>query len=134
MFNTAHIQQIPADRAATYVLRIGHGVTSEEMVDLAVYLDLALDRHDKIDMLLFLHDFTLWDAVQSLSLRAMATQAQSLAHVNRYAVVGAPALAALMIEVFDTVIPVEARSFDAKDADAAWTFINARPLGQPVPG
>lgn len=127
MFSSQNIKQIATDPPSVYAFRIEGSATSAEMADMAKLLDEAFNRYDKINMLLFLHHYSPADAILSLSLKSLATQARSVAHVDRYAVVGPPPSAAHMIEGLSTVSPIFARTFEPSEADAAWTFVGARP-------
>ena len=53
---------------------------------------------------------------------------RALRHVSRYAVIGAPANAAKMINLMDKVIPVEAKAFDTEQTVEAWNFVGASPV------
>lgn len=128
MIQSENINQIPTDTPQVYAFRIKEGVGADEMTALAKVIEAAFERHDTIRMLLVLQDFGMADAVRSLSLKSMVTQARSIAHVSHYAVVGAPAVAAVMIETFDKVSPVSADVFSSDEESEAWTFVDARPL------
>lgn len=127
MFMTHTITQIPTDTPSVYAFRIKTGVSPDEMSALADVISEAFALHGTIRMLLVLDDFGMSDALLSVSLKSLTTQARSIAHVSHYAVVGAPKLAELMIETFDTVSPIGARTFAPKEADEAWAFVGARP-------
>jgi hypothetical protein len=127
MFLTSNIAQIGTDTPSVYAFRIEHGVTPDEMAAMAELIDVAFEEHETIRMLLFLDDFGMFDAVRSLSLKSLATQARSVSHVSHYAVVGAPKLAAIMIETFDKVSPVKASAFKPGEEAEAWAFVEARP-------
>lgn len=47
-----------------------------------------------------------------------------MAHVRRYAVVGAPAIAEGVIRLFDPVTPVDACTFDSDQVSSARTWID----------
>jgi hypothetical protein len=127
MLHTEKITQIATDSPAVYAFRIEDGVSSDEMAAMARLIDGAFDRHDTIRMLLFLYDFRMTDAVRSLSFKSLATQARSVWNVSHYAVVGAPNVAAVMIEAFDKIIPVKASTFDRGEEADAWAFVGASP-------
>ena len=82
---------------------------------------------EAVSTLLILSDFGASDAISGVNPSSLYAQGRSLAHVERYAVVGAPALAAGMINTFEKVLPVEARTFDPEDEASAWDFVGARP-------
>jgi hypothetical protein len=78
-------------------------------------------------MLVVLRNFGAADTIAGITPSSLLAQARSLAHVDRYAVVAAPAYAAAMIDVFDKALPIDARTFDPEQEDAAWRFVEARP-------
>lgn len=127
MLATGRITQIPTDNPTVYAFRIEGGVQSDEINAMARTMDDAMDRHERISMLLVLHDFDASDAASSITLKTLATQVRSAAHVERYAVVGAPDFARRMIGIFDDVTSIEARTFDPGEEAAAWAFVGARP-------
>jgi hypothetical protein len=128
MLATDHIAQIAADQTTVYVFRIDGGVTAGEMSAMADVMNAAFDRDEKVSMLLILSDFGAGDAISGVNPNSLYSQMRSLSHVERYAVVGAPSVAAGMINAFDKVLPIEARTFDAEDEASAWEFVGARPL------
>lgn len=125
--STDHIEQVANSDPSVYAFRIEGGATADEMAAMADVMNAAFDRDEKVNMLLVLHDFGATDATSGLAVRSLYAQMRSLAHVERYAVVGAPAVAAAMIETFEKVLPIEARTFDPEEEAAAWTFVGARP-------
>jgi len=127
MFASERIRQVATDAPSVYAFRIEGGVSADELAAMSRLLDEAFERHDKISMLLLLDGFGPSDALSSISPKSLATQARSAFNVERYAVVGPPPSAARMIETFDTVSSIDARTFDPGEEDAAWDFVGARP-------
>lgn len=128
MLTTAKITQIVTDAASVYAFRIGGGVTTGEMAEMAEVMNAAFERGEVVNMLLILHNFEIFDAASGLSMRSLVSQFSSLTHVKRYAVVGAPTFAAAMIETFDKIVPIEAETFNPGDEAAAWKFVGAEPV------
>ena len=131
MFTTPKISRIATDTPSVYAFRVAGGVNPDEIDAMARLMEEAFERHGKVSMLILLEDFHASDALAGMSLKSLSTQARSASHIRRYAVVGAPSLAATMIETFDKVSPVEAGAFDKADLDAAWDFVGARPALSP---
>ncbi len=94
---------------------------------MAEYMNQVFDQNDKISMLLDLTGFTGSDWDTMLDGDVIQSRFRALSHVDRYAVIGAPENAAKMISFMDKIIPVDARAFDASEAQAAWKFVGARP-------
>jgi hypothetical protein len=128
MLDTQAIHQIPTDHERVYAFRIEGGVGAEEMDGLAGTMNEAFDRHDEpVRMLLILEGFRPEDATTGLTLESLRAQLRSATGIERYAVVGAPDAARRMIEASDAVSPIDARTFDREEEDAAWAFVEARP-------
>lgn len=125
----AALRPIPADRPDVLAFRIGGDAGRQDMAALAEQVEAAMDRHDRIDLLLELHDFGAGAAWAGLSPASLHAQARAARHVRRYAVVGAPAAARWMIDAFDSISAIEARTFDPDETGAAWAFVGARPAG-----
>lgn len=85
----------------------------------------AMDAHDKIDMLIIMANFEGSDRGATFDRHTMGVQARSVAHVRRYAVVGAPLFARAMIAVSGVVTPVETKTFDLGEEKRAWAWVDA---------
>jgi len=127
MLTTPRITQIPTTNPFVYAFRIESGVEAEEFARVAEITDAAMDREEPLSLLFILENFGVSDAMAGMSPKSLATQFRSLGHLERYAVVGAPAVAAGMIDAFDKVSSMEAKSFEPGEEDAAWAFVGARP-------
>lgn len=128
MLQTEKVTQIPTTNPSLHAFRIASGVSYEEFGAVAEIINDAMDQKDKISILFILVEFGLIDAMAGLSFKSLRAQMRSIAHVNRYAVVGAPALAAGMIESFDKASSIKASAFEPEQEDVAWAFVGARPL------
>ncbi|SFJ71339.1 STAS/SEC14 domain-containing protein [Jannaschia pohangensis] len=125
-FSHGAIQQIPTTSPTVYAFRVSGHIDDDDSEALAKFMLAAFDRHDdKIDMLLDLTGFTGsdWDSIFDGDV--IKSRFRALSGVRRYAVIGAPSAAATMIDLMDKVIPVEAKSFKASEAAAAWAFVGA---------
>ena len=58
-----------------------------------------------------------------LTPRGLLTSLKSIGPVSRYAVVGAPQLAAAAVESFGTILPLESRAFAAADYAEAHQWV-----------
>ena len=117
---------IACDFEHVYAFDITGDLDADGMRELADTLSNAFDIHDgKINILFRFNDFEATDAGNT-GLVGFGTQLRSLTNVARYATVGAPEGAGRMIAFFDKLIPVEAKSFDKNDEQAAWNFVNER--------
>lgn len=86
-------------------------------------IDAAFAAYDRIDILLIMLDFEGMETAAAFDPEALSAQARSLRHVRKYGVVGAPAWARAMIEVFDFLSPVEAKTFDLAEEADAWAWV-----------
>jgi dihydroxyacetone kinase DhaKLM complex PTS-EIIA-like component DhaM len=129
MLATQNIKQVATDAPSVYAFHIEGGVGADELAESSRVVDEALDRHETSGILVILHDFGPADALSSISLRSLGTQARSASQVSRYAVVGAPPAAAPTIDTFDAMNSIGARTFDHAETDSAWDFVAARPAG-----
>ena len=122
------VTQIPTTIASVYAFRIASGVSYEEVGAVAGIINDAMDQQDKISILFKLVEFGPTDAMTGMSFKSLNTQMRSIAHVNRYAVVGTPARAEEMIESVDKSSSVKAYAFEPEQEDVAWASVGAHPL------
>jgi len=94
-------------------------------------VESAFDALEHIDLLLVMSNFEGAELSAIGDGEAMRAMTRSVKHVRRYGVVGAPAWARVMIQVFDVVSPVDAKTFDLSEEANALTWIN-RPPEHPV--
>ena len=86
-------------------------------------VEAAFEAHAQTDILIVMRHYEGAELAALFNADALKVQAQSLAHVRRYAVVGAPAWANGMIALFDKLSPVDAKTFDPGQEDAARAWI-----------
>jgi hypothetical protein len=122
------IALIPVNNPTVFAFRIRGEVDSEDMQRMASTMQDAFDGFDRVSMLLLFDDYEGQELGASLHPGVVTTQLRALANVEKYAVVGAPGGAKALINVMDKIIPVDARTFDRSDEEAAWDFVGARPL------
>lgn len=125
-FKFGPIQEIPTDSPKVHAFRITGHIDDDASEALAKHMNRVFDRHDNVNMLLDMTGFigNDWDTLFDEDV--ISSRFRALKHVSRYAVVGAPDRAAKMIEIIDKIIPVDARAFEAREADAAWVFVGAQ--------
>lgn len=126
-FSYGPIDQIPTSSPTVYAFQVSGHMSYEASEAMAEYMNQVFDQNDKISMLLDLTGFTGSDWDTMLDGDVIQSRFRALSHVDRYAVIGAPENAAKMISFMDKIIPVDARAFDASEAQAAWKFVGARP-------
>ena len=121
--SAAAIRRRPTPRATLLAFDITGKISKSDIEGMARQIDGAFDIHDKIDILLIMTDFEGMDAGAVFDGEALGAQARSIRHVRKYGVVGAPGWARAMIELGDLLTPVEAKTFDLAEQDAAWAWI-----------
>ena len=126
-FQSKSISEIRSLDGTVFAFKIDGHIDDDESEALAEYMNDAFDKHDSVCMLMDLtaYDGSDWDSL--FDWEVIKSRVRSLGKVEKYAVIGASKNASKMIELFDRVLPVEAKSFDAADADKAWQLVGAKP-------
>jgi len=130
-FARGAVKEIPTDAENVHAFRVAGHLDAEAMEALAEYMNTVFDRsnrEDEVHMLFDLSEYTGSDNSALFRSEVVKSRWRSLGNVGKYAVIGAPDVAARMIELFDFLIPVDARTFSAGEREAAWTFVGTRPL------
>ena len=120
MLNSPTIVQFDAGLSNTYAFRILGEVTEEDMSSMSELMLAAFEANDEVDMLLSFKSDEGSEFGASLSTETVKARFMSLSKVRNYVVAGAPRVARGMIEAFDHVIPVDARTFDSEAEAIAW--------------
>lgn len=120
----AAIRQAESGRADLLVFEVVSKIRRSDIETMAETVDAAMDVHDRIDILLLFADFEGVTLGALFDGEAMRVGLQSNTHVRRYAVVGAPAVVEAMIQLFDPVSPVDARTFDLDQLSEARTWVD----------
>lgn len=127
-FSHGAVTQVPTNSPTVYAFKVTGHIDDDASESMATFMNDVFDRTESVNMLLDLTGFTGSDWDSMLDGDVLESRFRALSHVARYAVVGAPDKAAKMIGLMDKIIPVDARAFDAGDADKAWQFVGATPL------
>ncbi|WP_299146113.1 STAS/SEC14 domain-containing protein [uncultured Tateyamaria sp.] len=127
MFNTAGITQIATDRPDLYAFRISGKISDDAMEAMAEHMNAVFDAHtDKVDMLMIFDGFEGTEFGASWDWDVIKSRFRALSHVDRYVVVNAPGSADQMIDMLDSILPVQAETFD--DVALAWQSLQARAI------
>lgn len=119
------IEQRPSKRSDLLVFEITAKIHKADIEHMARIVDRAFDAVGEIDILLVFTSFDGASIGAVLDGKAVGVGLRSNAHVRRYGVVGAPMVAEAMINLFDPLTPVEARTFAICDLDDARVWIDA---------
>ena len=100
-------------------------ITKPDIEWMAAQADAAFDRFGEIDMLIVMSNYDGAELGAIFDGDAFGVQARAARHVRRYAVVGAPAWAEAMINLFAPLTPVEERTFPLAEEAAARAWVEA---------
>lgn len=114
-------------RADLLAFEVRARITKPDIEWMASIVDGAMKAHGEIDMLIIMPDFEGADLGATFDGYAVGVEARSVAHIRRYVVVGAPAFARVMVTLSGLVLPVETRTFDLADEEAAWAWLERNP-------
>jgi hypothetical protein len=117
------IERCETDRPTLLAYRVRGRITRDAIEGMASEVAAAFDSEGEIDLLVLLQEWDGIDAGAVLSGERAKVQARSIRHVRRYGVVGAPAWAESLINAFDTLLPLEARTFAPEDEASAWAWV-----------
>ncbi|MBJ3762202.1 STAS/SEC14 domain-containing protein [Maribius pontilimi] len=126
MFIRPTIREAPTTERDVFAFHIIGEVTADDMSAMADYMNTQFDKHDTVSMLLM---FDIYDGAErgaSFDWETLKSRVRALGKVRRYAVVGGSDAAKQAVEWSGKMLPVDARSFDAANEDAAWAFLGAQ--------
>jgi hypothetical protein len=98
-------------------------IAEEDIEWMARGVEDAVADRQTIDILLIMRHYDGAELSAVLNPEALKVQTKSIWHVRKYGVVGAPAWAKAMINLFAPLSPVEAKTFDLDDEEQAWAWI-----------
>ena len=130
MLKSETINQILVDNPLVYAFRINGEIKAEDLKAMGATMNDAFDVHPSVSMLLIFEQFEGLNAGAGFDKETVTSQFRSLGKVDKYAVVGAPSVASTMINVMDKVIPIDARTFERSEEEAAWKFVGANPVSR----
>ena len=122
MTSTSYAGSMVSDRPDFPIFTFRRDLTKPEIRKMADDVARALDQFDQIDILVIIRDYCSLEFGAVFDAKALATQLRSVAHVRRYAVVGAPSFAKAMLEAMAPVSPVDARTFDEGEEQQAFRW------------
>jgi len=123
--HSAAIRQGPSDRPDLLVFEVMDQIHASDVERMARSVNAAIQRFDQIDILLV---FTAFEGATLGALvdgKGIEVSLRSNAHVRRYGVVGAPGVAKMLINLFDPLTPVDARTFELDQIEQAHAWMNS---------
>lgn len=125
MLITDSVEQFDSGIEATFAFRITGEVQSEDLEAMAEVMNRAFDRTPKVDMLVVFKSDEGSEFGAGIRPEVMKSQFRALFQVRNYCVVKAPEAAATLIEVFDNIVPLDARTFESEHN--ALEYLRAQP-------
>jgi hypothetical protein len=123
---TTHLPE--SDGPTCLIFAFDRTLDHVQVVAMAELVDQAIERDGELRLLLDLRKTEHFELGAFLSPKGLLTSIKSIGPVSRYAVVGAPALAAAAVESFGTILPLQSRAFAADEYAAAHKWVTgARP-------
>lgn len=119
--------QRESPRPDLLAFEITQKITRADIEWMSSVTDEAMRALGTIDMLIVLRSDEGSELGATFDGYAASVKVRSVAHIRRYVVVGAPALAKAMIALSGFVTPVETKTFDLADEPAAWAWLADQP-------
>ncbi len=118
------INLLPSERADLRVFEVVAKITQTDIEWMAEQVSAAFDAHKRIDMLIIMRNYEGAELGAIFDAEAFKAQLRSARHVRRYAVVGAPAWASTMINLFSPLTPVEEKTFAIEQEREARAWVD----------
>jgi len=100
-------------------------ITPEDVDKVLGPLDAHMRGDKKVNLLVRVKMFDGFDPAILTNGSLMGTKVNAISHLRRYAIVGAPKWMTTIIGGVGGLIPVEMKTFDPSEDDAAWTWVRA---------
>lgn len=123
------ILQKTSDRPDLLIFEVTSEIHTADVERMARTVETAIEKYELIDILLVFRTFEGVTLGAAMDGKAMKVSLRSNAHVRRYGVVGAPKLAEAMINLFDPLTPIDARTFETGQIDLAHAWMNGWEAG-----
>lgn len=123
--NQPSIKRLPTDRSTLHAFQVNSKITKTDIEWMAGEIKAAFAAQGTVDMLIVIEH---WDGIEIgavFDAKSVSAQAQANSHVRRYGVVGAPAWAAAMINIFSPLTPIEEKTFDLSQVEEAWAWVRS---------
>lgn len=114
----------PSDGATCIEFQFNRTLDHAQVVRMAQVVEQAIDGDGELRLLLDLRRTERFELGAFLSPKGFLASIRSIGPVSRYAVVGAPAIAAMAVESFGTILPLESRAFSSTDMDEARRWVS----------
>lgn len=116
-------ETLPINGAIVILFEFDPVLDHAQVRAMAQAVDDAIDRYGELRLLLDLSRTETFAAGAFLSPKGFLTSIRSIGPVSRYAVVGAPSIAAAAVESFGVILPLESRAFEPADIAEARRWV-----------
>ncbi len=124
------IAQVLTTRPDLFAFEVRGRIHQSDIEAMARTLEMAFDSLGTLDMLIIMRDWDGLDMAAAFDGEALKAQGRAAAHVRKYGVVGAPAWAKAMINLFSPLTPVDEKTFELAEEQAAWDWIGGAPASE----
>ncbi len=122
--NGGHIKKVPTDRDNLVAYSIDGHMTADDITSVYTELLAIYKQHEKIDLLVRFENFDGFDWSAVFTDTTYAAKTQSLDHIRRYAIVGAPSWMSTIATAFNPLFALELKSFEPSEEDKAWAWLD----------
>jgi hypothetical protein len=119
------LEVLQLDDVSCLAFTFDRTLNQAQVADMAKAVENAIASRKELRLLLDLRQTERFEMGAFLSPSGFLASARSIGPVSRYAVVGAPTIAAAAVEAFGTILPLESRAFSAADIDEARRWVAA---------
>lgn len=125
------VRRIDTDRSDAFAFEITGHLSAADIENVYGLLEGAYTVHDKIDVIVIVHDLEGFDWSATLKDSTLRGKTHALEHIRKCAVVGGPAWMHGVMMLLRPFLSLEMHHFDDDDeVDAAWEWIGAHPVRQ----
>ncbi|UUP16086.1 STAS/SEC14 domain-containing protein [Nitratireductor thuwali] len=121
------IRRIDTSRDDAYAFEVTGHITASDIENMYGLLEGAYLLHEKIDLIVIIHDYEGFDWSAALREKSMLGKTHALKHIRKYAVVGGPSWMGPTMAVLRPFFSMEMRHFDLEQQNEAWDWLQAEP-------
>lgn len=121
--NDSHIKTISTNRDDLVAYLIDGHMTADDITSVYTELLAIYKQHEKIDLLVKFENFDGFDWSAVFTDTTYAAKTQSLDHIRRYAIVGAPSWMSTIATAFNPLFSLELKSFKMDEEEKAWAWL-----------
>lgn len=118
------IKRLPTKRDTLIAYTLDGHVSANDIASVNTELLAIYKQHPKVDLLVKMKSFDGFDWRAIWTDTTYAVKTQSLNHIRRYAIVGAPSWMETMINMTDPMFQVQMKSFKPEQEDEAWAWLD----------